>query len=73
MSGRDPAYLQTQYELLKSRSLAERVANELNLDDDAVARGVMYGSIALDTRLRDALDTGAPPRVEGSRYAHDDD
>ena len=28
----DPAFLQTQYELIKSRSLAERVANELNLD-----------------------------------------
>ena len=30
--GWDPEFLQTQYELIKSRSLAERVANELNLD-----------------------------------------
>lgn len=38
-SGRaDPAFLQTQYELIKSRSLAERVANELNLDQAAVER-----------------------------------
>jgi len=36
--GWDPAFLQTQYELLKSRSLAERVANELNLDQAALDR-----------------------------------
>ncbi|MEO6154482.1 MAG: polysaccharide biosynthesis tyrosine autokinase [Thermomonas sp.] len=36
--GRDPDFLQTQYELLKSRSLAERVANELNLDEATVGR-----------------------------------
>jgi succinoglycan biosynthesis transport protein ExoP len=36
--GWDPNFLQTQYELLKSRSLAERVANELNLDDATVSR-----------------------------------
>lgn len=36
--GWDPAFLQTQYELLKSRSLAERVANELNLDKTALER-----------------------------------
>ena len=28
----DPEFLQTQYELIKSRALAERVANELDLD-----------------------------------------
>lgn len=33
-SGND--YLQTQFELLKSRSLAERVVNELNLDRKSV-------------------------------------
>ena len=36
--GVDPTFLQTQYELIKSRSLAERVANELNLDTDALDR-----------------------------------
>ena len=30
--GWDPEFLNTQYELLRSRALAERVANELNLD-----------------------------------------
>lgn len=30
--GWDPEFLQTQYKLIQSRSLAERVANELNLD-----------------------------------------
>ena len=34
----DPAFFQTQYELLKSRSLAERVANELGLDSAALER-----------------------------------
>ena len=38
ISGRDPAFLQTQYELLKSRSLAERVANELDLGDGDIER-----------------------------------
>ena len=33
----DPQFLQTQYELLKSRALAERVADYLNLDPDAAA------------------------------------
>ncbi len=36
--GWDPDFLQTQYELLQSRSLAERVANELNLDEAALER-----------------------------------
>ena len=34
--GWDPDFLQTQYELIQSRSLAERVANELNLDQAAL-------------------------------------
>lgn len=34
--GADPQFLQTQYELLKSRSLAERVADDLNLDSTAL-------------------------------------
>lgn len=33
--GYDHEFYQTQYELLKSRSLAERVASDLNLQDDA--------------------------------------
>lgn len=38
VSGRsaDPQFLQTQYELLKSRSLAERVADDLDLDSTAL-------------------------------------
>ena len=35
--GWDPEFLNTQYELLKSRALAERVANELDLDAGALA------------------------------------
>ena len=33
-AGRDVEFYQTQYELLKSRSLADRVVTELNLQDD---------------------------------------
>ena len=36
--GWDPEFLQTQYELIRSKSLAERVANELALDRAAVER-----------------------------------
>ena len=36
--GAAPDFLQTQYELLKSRSLAERVANELGIDDQMLER-----------------------------------
>ncbi|WP_374555907.1 GumC family protein [Thermomonas sp.] len=36
--GWDPEFLQTQYELIQSRALAERVANELDLDEAALAR-----------------------------------
>ena len=36
--GWDPDFLQTQYELLQSRSLAERVADELNLDQATLDR-----------------------------------
>jgi polysaccharide biosynthesis transport protein len=36
--GWDPNFLTTQYELIRSRSLAERVANELNLTDAALER-----------------------------------
>jgi len=34
--GADPQFLQTQYELLKSRALAQRVAEDLNLDRAAL-------------------------------------
>ena len=36
--GAAPDFLQTQYELLKSRTLAERVANELGIDDQTLER-----------------------------------
>ncbi len=35
--GWDPEFLNTQYELLRSRALAERVANELNLPQETLA------------------------------------
>ncbi len=34
--GWDPEFLQTQYKLIQSRSLAERVANEMNLDQETL-------------------------------------
>lgn len=37
-SGWDPEFLQTQYELIKSRALAERVANELDLQEAELER-----------------------------------
>jgi len=37
-SGWDPEFLETQYQLLQSRALAERVADDLNLDAAALAR-----------------------------------
>lgn len=36
--GAAPDFLTTQYELLKSRTLSERVANELQIDDDTLER-----------------------------------
>lgn len=36
--GWDPDYLNTQYELLRSRSLAERVANQMNISEATLAR-----------------------------------
>jgi capsular exopolysaccharide synthesis family protein len=44
-SGWDPEFLQTQYELIRSRSLAERVANELTLDREAISRLSQPGPI----------------------------
>jgi len=37
-AGWDPEFLQTQYELIKSRSLAERVASELDVDPGTLER-----------------------------------
>ncbi len=37
-AGSDPQFLQTQYELLQSRSLAERVADDIAMDADALKR-----------------------------------
>ena len=41
--GWDPEFLQTQYELIRSQSLAERVANEMNIDQAAMDRLVDAG------------------------------
>ncbi len=46
--GYDPEFYQTQYELLKSRTLAERVAENLNLggsDEDITTASKRYGAI----------------------------
>ena len=50
----------------------EAVYRSLVLDDEAVARGVANGSIAIDTRLRDALRGTTSDVVEGARFARDD-
>jgi capsular exopolysaccharide synthesis family protein len=55
--GWDDEYLLTQLELLKSRSLAERVAASLNLDKSALARLETPGWLALMKGL-----FGSPPK-----------
>lgn len=60
--GWDPEFLQTQYELLRSRSLAERVANELALDRASIERLSQPGPIGrilalLNPQPREAVKT----------------
>lgn len=43
--GTEPDFYQTQYELLKSRTLAERAAEELNVTDPHVAQQMRAGSL----------------------------
>ncbi len=60
--GAAPDFLQTQYELLKSRSLAERVANELAIDDQTLER---LASATWAQRARAALSPGKDNAEEG--------
>src|SRR5690606_21236961 len=55
VEGAAPDFLQTQYELLTSRALAERVANELQLDGDTLER---LGSATWWQRATSALRSG---------------
>ena len=72
-SGRaDPAFLQTQYELIKSRSLAERVANELNLDQAAVERMSGQGWLGRMMALLQPKAKGADAAGENSDAADAD-
>jgi len=61
----DPQFLHTQYELLKSRALAERVADDLNLDRAAAAA---MSSPSWLQRVRSVL---RPAREQGSASGQD--
>jgi succinoglycan biosynthesis transport protein ExoP len=67
-----PDFLTTQYELLKSRALAERVANELQIDGDTVSR---LQATTWWQRLRDAIspDTAQDAADAGAATASADD
>ncbi|GAB1407321.1 hypothetical protein MASR1M8_12400 [Thermomonas brevis] len=74
--GPDAAFLQTQYELLKSRSLAERVANELNLDSSAIERlnepgwlGRMLALLQPKSRDDQSAQASAADAEDGLRQA----
>ncbi len=61
-AGSDPQFLQTQYELLQSRSLAERVVDDIALDADALKRLDQPGWLDRIKRLlrpEEAARTGA--------------
>src|SRR5262245_28608811 len=55
----DYQFMQTQYQLLESRTMAERVAGSLNLSKDAVG-GVTVSPLK-DSRLVDLMYTDADP------------
>ena len=57
----DPEFLNTQYELLRSRALAERVANELDLGADALQRLRAPGWF---NRVAGLLRPGAAPKPD---------
>lgn len=63
----DPNFSQTQYELLKSRSLAERVAEDLHLaDSDIFDRMKPPGWLDRVRELLAPKDEQAPPREAGT-------
>lgn len=62
-SGWDPEFLETQYQLLQSRALAERVADDLDLDEAALARLDSPGWLdRLKGLVRPAAKPAAPVR-----------
>ena len=64
-SGWDPEFLETQYALLKSRALAERVADDLDLDAAALAQLNTPGWLdRLKGRVRPAKQATAPVTVD---------
>lgn len=70
--GWDPDFLQTQYELIKSRSLAERVAGDLNLDRTAIERIYQPGWLGqllsqLRPKTKDQETTG--PKLSAAEEA----
>ncbi len=68
--GWDPEFLQTQYRLIQSRSLAERVANELNLDQatlDSLSQPGWFGrmfSLLQPKSRQDAKQQAATTRQD---------
>ena len=67
----DPEFLTTQYELLKSRALAERVANELNLSTTTLAGlndpgwlGRVMTLLRPEQKSQDGKDAAGPKRPE---------
>ena len=68
--GWDPEFLQTQYKLIQSRSLAERVANELNLDQatlDSLSQPGWFGrmySLLQPKSKQDAKQQAATTRQD---------
>ena len=56
-AGRDIEFYQTQYNLLKARSLAERVARQLKLSSDAA----FFEAHGLDIKSGSSTTTGLPP------------
>ena len=74
--GAAPDFLTTQYELLKSRALAERVANELAIDDQTLERlasatshiaDEVFHTIPDDAGVRDYLDDRIDYRISRTR------
>ena len=70
-----PDFLTTQYELLQSRSLAERVANELNIDAATVARLDATGwwqraTSALRPQSSDGAEPGGETEAEADQLAN---
>lgn len=68
-AGLDPEYYQTQYGLLEARSLAERVAAELKLSDDASFFDLFGASGAESWFVDGRLSAEAPPPAERVRQA----